>query len=602
MCLTALLLHSIRVPGNEIDVPLTLNYSFLRNLLIEKIYTDPNQTVRILDTEKECSMLVLSDPQIGSDTSRIRITTAVKARMGHSVFGHCWHMPYWKGFIEIFDEPLIVPGKPTVEFRIKESNFLDSEGNKPIITGILWDWIKQHAHSRLSVLKQDLAPSLQEVQELIPLVISRTGAAAQHAIESAQLSDLQITHQGVIINLRIDIPERTVEPSILPAEPALTAGESQRWESAWQRWDAFLTFVIKRAAKDTESSDLHQALLDVLIDARYDLSEALTVWIEGTPDPVRGLFLKSWARFSPILRRMESTLPGAEAIRYLSFIAAADALKAMDQVGEKIGFEISADGLRRLARTIAPEYTEDPLIYNLEIDPDLRRLFGFEPSPPLPSTTPKPEANNWFFLTSALANKFPDRALVDKLNQWVPRTDEIMDYLPYVGELLKQTANNTIRSKDLTAKYHDFFRYLTLATAWKESCWRQFIKESGQIRPLTSPAGAVGIMQVNPIVWRGFYEVPSLRSDIAYNASAGNEILHHYLVDYVLTKGKRREKIDRLARLTYVIYNGGPSQFKRYKTGAASKAVHQLATAFWRKYKSLKKSGASAVATCYAVS
>lgn len=603
LCMTALLLHSISVPGNEINVPLTLDYSFLRNLLIEKIYTDPNQTVRILDTEKECSSLVLSDPQIGSEAGRIRTITAVKARLGHSVFGHCWHIPYWKGFIEIFEEPLIVPGKPTVEFRIKDSNFLDSEGNKPIITGMLWDWIKQHVHSRLAVLKVDLAPSLQEVQELVPLVISRTGSdAARHTIESAQLSDLQITDQGVIINLRIDIPERAVEPSILPAEPALTAAESQRWESAWQRWDAFLTFVIKRAAKDTESSDLHQALLDVLIDARYDLSEALTVWTEGSPDPVQGLFLKSWARLSPLLGRMESTLPGAEAIRYLSFIAAADALKTMDQAGEKIGFEISADGLRRLARTIAPEYTEDPLIYNLEIDPDLRRLFGFEPSLPLPPPTPEPEAHSWFFLTSSWAKEFQDRALVDKLNQWVPSTEEIMDYLPYVGDLLKQTANNTIRSKDLTAKYHDFFRYLTLATAWKESCWRQFIKKGGQIRPLTSPAGAVGIMQVNPIVWRGFYEVPSLRSDIAYNASAGNEILHHYLVDYVLAKGKRRKKIDHLARLTYVIYNGGPSQFERYKTGAASNAVHQLATAFWRKYQALKKSGASAVATCFSVS
>jgi hypothetical protein len=46
---------------------------------------------------------------------------------------------------------------------------------------------------------------------------------------------------------------------------------------------------------------------------------------------------------------------------------------------------------------------------------------------------------------------------------------------------------------------------VSLATAWQESCWRQFIKKSGRLEPLISRAGAVGIMQVNPNVWRGFY-------------------------------------------------------------------------------------------------
>lgn len=603
LCLTALLLHSIGSNGNEINVPLTLDHSFLRNLLLEKIYTDPNRTALIFDPDNECSSIVLSDPQIGSDAGRIRVVTAVNARLGHSIAGRCWHLPHWRGLVEIFKKPHILPERPTIELRIEDSNFLDSEGNKPIITGTLWDWIKQHVHPRLDRLKVDLNPSLQEIQELVPLMISRTDTV-QRSIESVRITDPQTTEHGVTINLRIDIPDRSVEPRILPAEPALTAAEAERWESAWQRWDAFLTFVIKRAAKDTESSDLHQALLEVLIDGRYDLSEALTVWAEGTPDTVRGLFLKSWAKLSPLLRRMETSLPGAKAIRYLSFIAAADALKAMDQVGEKIGFEISADGLRRLARTIAPEYTEDPLIYNLEVDTELRRLFGF--GPPLSSLPllPEQETSNWFFLTSALANEFPDRALVDKLNQWVPKNDEIMDYLPYAGDLLKQSAETTIQVKGLTPEYHGFFRHLTLATAWQESCWRQFIRKSGQIKPLTSSAGAVGIVQVNPTVWRGFYEIPSLRKNIAYNASAGNEILHHYLVDYVFAKGehKKRRSIDHLARLAYVAYNGGPRHFERYRKGLSSRAFHQLAANFWQKYQAVKKRGVSAVAACFSIS
>ncbi|WP_090570122.1 hypothetical protein [Nitrosomonas sp. Nm33] len=46
-------------------------------------------------------------------------------------------------------------------------------------------------------------------------------------------------------------------------------------------------------------------------------------------------------------------------------------------------------------------------------------------------------------------------------------------------------------------------------------------QKSGRLEPLMSRAGAIGIMQVNPNVWRGFYEIPALRNDISYNASAG---------------------------------------------------------------------------------
>ncbi|MDV6345839.1 lytic transglycosylase domain-containing protein [Nitrosomonas sp. Is37] len=135
-----------------------------------------------------------------------------------------------------------------------------------------------------------------------------------------------------------------------------------------------------------------------------------------------------------------------------------------------------------------------------------------------------------------------------------------------------------------------FFRRLSLATAWQESCWRQFIKKSGRLEPLMSHAGAIGIMQVNPNVWRGFYEIPALRNDISYNASAGNEILHHYLTDYVLIKNEHKEtnSFDHLARLTYVAYNGCPAHFERYRKKSASKGIYQIASAFWQKVPSFK--------------
>jgi hypothetical protein len=48
------------------------------------------------------------------------------------------------------------------------------------------------------------------------------------------------------------------------------------------------------------------------------------------------------------------------ALRYATFLAAGDALAAFDAAGPALGIEISADGLRRLARVLAPDYAGDP--------------------------------------------------------------------------------------------------------------------------------------------------------------------------------------------------------------------------------------------------
>ena len=91
---------------------------------------------------------------------------------------------------------------------------------------------------------------------------------------------------------------------------------------------------------------------------------------------------------------------------------------------------------------------------------------------------------------------------------------------------------------------------------------------------MQSSAGAVGIMQINPRVWRGFYDTNVLRTDTAYNARAGAEILRHYLVDYALRK-KEHElggSVDALARATYSAYNGGPGQIGRYRSEKAPKS------------------------------
>ena len=81
----------------------------------------------------------------------------------------------------------------------------------------------------------------------------------------------------------------------------------------------------------------------------------------------------------PLLREVSLDLQGDLPLQYLTFIAAGDMLQILDRLGPDIGLEISADGLRRMARMLVPDDRADPLEYNLDVDPALRQLFGLEP-------------------------------------------------------------------------------------------------------------------------------------------------------------------------------------------------------------------------------
>jgi hypothetical protein len=301
-----------------------------------------------------------------------------------------------------------------------------------------------------------------------------------------------------------------------------------------------------------------------------------------------------------VLRELSDGLPGAAAMRYLSFIAATDALRALDDIGPDIGVEMSADGLRRLARIVDPVTSEDPLQYGSEIDPELRRLLGF--GDPLPTPTPGSDEDlSGWFAAPVFAAEDGMLQLRKRLHRWVPTSEDAREYLPLARDLLDLTRVSTLIKHTLAKQFQAMYRILLLATAWQESCWRQFVLVGGKVETLTSSAGSLGIMQVNQHVWRGLYEVRWLRSDISYNAAAGSEILLHYLTDYAIAKGEhtRTGTVDNLARATYAAYNGGPGHLKRYRSGTKNQQLRQIDESFWKKYRKVKSGNDLAVAACY---
>jgi soluble lytic murein transglycosylase-like protein len=203
-------------------------------------------------------------------------------------------------------------------------------------------------------------------------------------------------------------------------------------------------------------------------------------------------------------------------------------------------------------------------------------------------------------MRAARASTRIDPMLVVKLNLWVPDYKNAKGYLPLVEDLLDQTSQLTLSKSKVPAGHARMFRDLVLAAAWKESCWRQFVRTNGKVQAIESVTGALGMMQVDPNAWRGFYDITGLTEDIGYNARAGADILAHYLVHYAIRKQEDTHGIpDALARATYAVYNGGPSHRRRYRLKNTKKSLKAIDRSFYEKYLLIKAGDSKAVMSCY---
>ena len=122
----------------------------------------------------------------------------------------------------------------------------------------------------------------------------------------------------------------------------------------------------------------------------------------------------------------------------------------------------------------------------------------------------------------------------------------------------------------------------------------------GRLTPLRSRTGDVGLMQVNESVWRGFYALDALRWDVGYNATAGSEILLHYLRDVALAKNEdRRGGTLALARASYAMYNGGPGALSRWRDPKAPAAWRAVDAAFLQKYEARRADDDAKLESCF---
>ena len=372
----------------------------------------------------------------------------------------------------------------------------------------------------------------------------------------------------------------------------------------WRQWDSFLTNVVKKLAESFQPTQREQ-LSDAFLDARYQLVDMLK---SGSSDPVPQLFTDTWTRLSPIVKQ---AIPGAAsqtASQYTSFVTAMDGVTSLSGIGQRFGFfRITPDALRGAAKLLGTGGS-DPLDYSVAVDSGLRSLLGFTGE--LPTATPSPllEQGSWqrwrdkasatargWIVVSAFAAE-PD---FSRLNEWVPESQELQDYLMEVRSLLAELSDKVLAKSQLAPEYRQLYRQIVFTTGWQESCWRQFIRKGEKLTPLASTTGDVGLMQVNRITWRNLYDVKGLNGDISYNTQAGADILFYYLTRYAIRKNEDKQPGGQLARATYSAYNGGPGALGRYRGVRQSPVWKKVDEAFWEKFQSVSAGEELAVKGCY---
>jgi hypothetical protein len=510
----------------------------------------------------------------------------------------------WRGQLELTQEAVVGEDRESVVLRTSSWRVLDPAGGTAAVSTTIGHWLERFLPFDLKQTRISFASPIDSLRDFLVLILMPDTASVTSALlDSIAIDSVSAEGDRATVTLGMDVPPAGVPEK--HTEPVLSPDELARLERRLDALDAFFTGTIKSVVREAEAQD-PAPLLDLLLELRRELIAILGEPQIRAGDPVGALFVDAWDRLVPVLKVIAEEQPDhGRSLHYLAFISAGDVLRALERLGPGMGIEVSIDGLRRLARILIPDDPDDPLQRDDGVDPELRKSLGFGPPITPPQVVDDASFNETFWLDwlvpRALAADRLDPAAVRKLNNWVPRARDMNVYLPMVRDVLRHVVAEQLRANELQGEFHQVFRWLVLAAAWQESCWRQFVAKNDKRVPMQSGTGDLGMMQINPKIWRGLYDLHGLRWDIVYNARAGADILEHHMLNYAIRKGEHRATgaVDNLARSAYAAYNGGPRQYDRYRRANASARAEKVDELFYEKYLQIKSGNELAVASCF---
>jgi hypothetical protein len=572
----------------RLEIPLRVPLELVREALARQLAASSKNGE--LWREGKCRYLSLEAPKLEQAERGLLLVAPGKAMIGAEILGKCANAADWVGTAQFILAPRI-DSAGVLRVRIVDSSLTDARGDKA--AGLIWELAKAQIHPRLERFSYDLGASRSALLGILRGVAPPQQAAAMEAaLNQLQVLEPRVEKTHIVVPIAMEIPDawlaaapQTAPASGAPQTAPLTESEIEALEKALEPLDAFLVYAIRQIAADSTSAGLRQRLFTLLLDSRYELSGILSGDAPAGADPVRTLFIDTWNELRGILA--DAQRDGAldpSLLRYALFIDTGDALLALEKAAPSLGLQLSADGLRQLARNLRPQETGDPLDYGWAVDPRLLELFKVE-------TLPEKTSARDFFIRVAANEEQP-------LDHWVPSRSELQEYEARVGALLKTTAAAELQRKPLPAPYDRMFASLVPTTALIESCWRQYVVRAGKVTYLRSRSRSVGIMQINQHVWRGFYDVERLRWDTAYNVNAGAQILARYVNDYAIPYAQKSGKPADVPRAAYAVYNAGPRAVSRFAKAEPHPREKRVDDKLLALYKGIASGGNPDLESC----
>ncbi len=607
------------LPGNgfcrPVEMPITIDYPFLRALVISAAFTDPQNTAVLVDQAEGCRRVTVSEPQFSPEGGFVRLETRVDIRLGVRPGEKCRFKIHWEGYVSLVLNPRIDPELWRLGFVVVDSQVYDKEHEPARVVGLIWKMIQGRVFDYLSGITVDLGPPVDELKALLPEVLpTQTEERVKRFVDGMHPGQVRVDSDAIRIPILAELDE--TPPVETTAPEALDEAALARLTGQWEDWDIFLVYLLTSLRNAPLAADERETLLTALLEARYAFVQALA---DGTlTDPfVQDQFVATWAAVSPVFRsQRERENTTGKLLGYLSFFTATDALKSLQAIGPSLGMEISRNGLIRLAGLLSDERAFT-WTYGADVDADLRKTLDLGSAPEIPAepvVAPMPEDTMILIrlerlfkrlLPGGVAACWADdaRPSAEALTRWLVTEANVDTYIPAVQKILDDAAEKAFQAGDAETQ-RKFIRMAVLATAWQESCWRQFHVRKGQVTYLRSYNGtSVGLMQVNERVWRGLYKLDALRWNIRYNAAAGCDIMNLYLNKYVL---KKQDKLLRdgqpdpalVARVLYAMYNGGPGEFRKFLARHAKAKYYASDDLFWEKYQWVEAQEWSKVKLC----
>ncbi len=227
------------------------------------------------------------------------------------------------------------------------------------------------------------------------------------------------------------------------------------------------------------------------------------------------------------------------------------------------------------------------------------------PPAELPPETPQSSTTGRrlldFLVGVAYAAESPAPAFTNRNNRldyWIPNSNELDEYKQIMEKLLAASALRQVKKANLDPRYATIYQDLIPATAMIESCWKQYTRKDDKIVTLRSPAGGIGIMQINQHVWRGFYDIERLQRDVTYNIQAGNQIMMRYFQQYAIQIAKEKNNPHIAARAAYATYNAGPRASRRFLKAEASARQKRVDEHLWDLYQKVSAGGSADLENC----